>query len=126
MEGVSYWLLVLAGFRALNVVIGYSLYWDGPTQYQENVFGKVEKLPQLGARLFAVWTILSGACCITAAFNPNNVAVWTLTFTSFLVAGWFFAMEVFFYRTMKFKNAVTQWILSGISMLWMWIAWPKA
>lgn len=115
------WLLFVACLRGLSVYLGYF----NPARFQTNVFtAQPKEVNRLAARLFSVWTLVTCACCVTAALHPDSQPVYAVTIFSFLVALGFFALETFVYRTVRPPNLLPMLFIASLSSGWMWVEFP--
>lgn len=114
---LAWWLVFVFVMRAFSVVMGYIK----PSVLADNVFPKAGKdgFSGLTGRLFAVWTVLSGAAALfTAANLNNNTMVWMGAFT-FATALVFFLIELFFMGTMSLRTFMSPCIVASTSLTWL-------
>lgn len=114
---LAWWLVIVFSMRAFSVVMGYLK----PSVLGDNVFPKAGKegFNGLGGRLFAVWTVLSGAAALfTAANLDNHAMVWMGAFT-FATALVFFLIELLVMRTMSLRTFMSPCIVASLSLTWL-------
>jgi len=90
--------------------------------------GAPDKVNDLAARLFGVWTLLAAALRLSCAIFITNRALFNLTLLSFVIAFTHFLAEALFFKTAPLTIGVlTPMIVSGVSILWMlladWFLW---
>lgn len=79
----------------------------------------------LAARLFGIWTLLSGLLRIGCASCIKDRAIYNLTFLSFVLALLHFLLEVFVYKTavVTTYGVISPLIVSSVSIVWMAIGY---
>ena len=85
---------------------------------------KPEKVNDLTARLYGLWTLMNAFLKITCALCIYNKAVYNLTMTSFILALIHFFAETFLYETSTFSiGLVTPTLITLLSIIFMGIGY---
>jgi len=121
MRSLQGWIFVV-GIMALGNTI--SCYVDHSFLGNRLYTAAPEKINDLAARLFGIWTLMSAFLRLSCAILITNRALFNLTLLSFVVAFVHFLSEAFVYKTAPLTIGVlTPMIVSGVSMLWMIVAY---
>ena len=101
MDYLSYWLMVVAAMRTLSVMLGYT----SPRYFQEQLFTtSTSQVTPLASRTFAIWTFLSCALALIAAFHLHERGIYLATTLSFYTAAVYFTLELLVFGTVKLKD----------------------
>ena len=101
MDYLSYWLLMVAAMRTLSVILGYR----SPRYFQEQMFTTSSaQMTPLASRTFAIWTFLSCALALIAAFHLHERGIYLATTVSFYTAAAYFTLELLVFGTVKLKD----------------------
>lgn len=101
MDYLSYWLLLVAAMRTLSVVLGYL----SPRYFQQQLFTtSTTQVTPLASRTFAIWTFLSCALALLAAFHLHERGIYLATTLSFYTAAVYFTLELLVFGTVKLKD----------------------
>jgi len=101
MDYLSYWLLLVAAMRTLSVVLGYT----SPLYFQQQLFTtSTAQVTPLASRTFAIWTFLSCALALIAAFHLHERGIYLATTLSFYTAAAYFTIELLVFGTVKLKD----------------------
>ena len=121
MRSLQGWIFVV-GLMALGNTI--SCYVDHSFLGSRLYTGAPEKANDLAARLFGAWTLVSALLRLSCAILIKNRALFNLTLLSFIIAFVHFLSEAFIYKTAPLTiGVITPMIVSGVSTLWMLIAY---
>ena len=127
---LSNWLLLVAALRLLAVVLGYthprrvlgetleSQLFVRANSKGAKGGGESREFTALAARTFAVWTAVTCAVCVATAANPRDRTLLSLCLATFVVAGGFFAGELFVYRTVSPATAARPAFFATVSAVW--------
>ena len=101
MDYLSYWLMLVAAMRTISVVLGYT----SPRYFQEQLFTtSTSQVTPLASRTFAIWTFLSCALALIAAFHLHERGIYLATTLSFYTAAAYFTLELLLFGTVKLKD----------------------
>ena len=101
MDYLSYWLMAVAAMRSLSVVLGYT----SPRYFQQQLFTtSTAQVTPLASRTFAIWTFLSCALALIAAFHLHERGAYLATTLSFYAAVVYFTLELLVFGTVKLKD----------------------
>jgi len=121
MRSLQGWIFVVGQVALGNTI---SCYVDHSFLGSRLYTGAPEKANDLAARLFGVWTLMSALLRLSCAILIKNRALFNLTLLSFVIAFVHFLSEAFIYKTAPLTiGVITPMIVSGISTLWMLIAY---
>ncbi|MEW5319631.1 MAG: hypothetical protein WDW38_010774 [Sanguina aurantia] len=120
--GLSYWLLIVASLRLLSVFLGIF----NPSSFKTALIDRQPHLvTPLFGRLFAAWTTVTCCLCVSLSFDIANRSLYAVTLSSFAVAIIFFLSELFIFRTVSLKGALSPLIIATVSSTWMALGWSE-
>ncbi|XP_067942570.1 ergosterol biosynthetic protein 28 homolog [Watersipora subatra] len=114
--------IALVAFMALGNT--FAIFFGTPTFLKSRLYNsKPEELTPLAARLFGVWTLLASVVRGYCSLHLRNKLIFQVTLLTFAIAFLHFMTELFAYETCLLEiGVISPLIISGISMLWMFIA----
>jgi hypothetical protein len=108
------WLRFVAVLRLVSFATGYL----APEVLHSQVAALAnEDSSPLHARVFAVWTLLSGACAWFCAGSLRSRPIVQLALVSFYIAAAFFATEYAFFATVTAANLIPIAFVAGTSIV---------
>lgn len=63
--------------------------------------------------------MMSMVICLATAYNPTNITLLYVAWVSFAIAWLHFVTELFIFKTSPFKDAITPFIVSSSSMIYI-------
>ncbi|GAA6019807.1 hypothetical protein JCM10207_003703 [Rhodosporidiobolus poonsookiae] len=112
---LPYWMLFVSGLAVFNSVQNFLT-----TSLTRRVYSRSPaSVNPLQARTFAVWTLMSAAVRIYAAYNISNKAMYDLALVSYVLALGHFFSEFALFRTAGFQGALSPFIVATTSLTWM-------
>ncbi|GAA5877220.1 hypothetical protein JCM3774_000121 [Rhodotorula dairenensis] len=112
---LPYWMLFVSGLAVFNGLQNYLT-----LSLTRKVYGRAPQLVNpLQARLFGVWTLMSAAVRIYAAYNLHLKPMYDLAIVSYVLALGHFASEAMVYGTAGLQGLAGPLIVSSTSLYWM-------
>jgi hypothetical protein len=117
---LSYWLFGAAVLRMLSVCIGVF----SPATFKSTVYRRRPDYvnPLLG-RTFAAWTFVTCMLCVLCGMRMEEPTLYLATLGSFCVAWLKFTSEFAVFKTVDAKGALSPFLISTISIVWMVAGW---
>ncbi|GAA5996560.1 hypothetical protein JCM11641_002093, partial [Rhodosporidiobolus odoratus] len=112
---LPYWMLFVSGLAVFNSVQNFLT-----TKLTRRVYSKAGgSVNALQARTFGVWTLMSAAVRISAAYNIGNKAMYDLALISYVLALGHFASEFLVFRTAGLVGVASPFVVATTSLTWM-------
>lgn len=112
------WMLFVSAVSVFNSVQCYM----GDLSLSRRVYNaKPEQVTALSNRTFGTWTAAVAFVRFYAAYNLSNPAVYSIAFSTYLIAGFHFLCEWLIFGTAKLgKGLLGPLFVAGVTTFWMY------
>ncbi|GAA5880493.1 hypothetical protein JCM16303_005405 [Sporobolomyces ruberrimus] len=113
---LPYWMLFVSSLAIFNSVQNFLT-----TSLTRKVYARSPAwINPLQARTFGIWTLTSAFIRLYASYNISNKPLFDLALISYGIAWFHFVSEFLFFGTAGTKGAISPFIVSTTSLIWMW------
>ncbi|GMM52507.1 Erg28 protein [Starmerella bacillaris] len=112
------WMLLISAVSIFNSIQCYL----GDLSLSRRVYNnKPNEVTPLSNRTFGTWTAAVAVIRFYAAYNLSNPAVYSIAYSTFLIAGFHFLCEWLVFRTTNLgKGLLGPLFVAGVTSVWMY------
>ncbi|KAJ9086435.1 ergosterol biosynthesis protein [Entomophthora muscae] len=98
-----------------------------PFKFNREIYSlQTSEVTCLSARLFGVWTLLSGIVRLHCTYNIHDRTAYIMAMATYAIALFHFSTELLIFKTVKLNRAsLGPFIVSTFSLTWMIISYSK-
>lgn len=117
------WMLIVSAAAFFNSAQCFV----SPFKFNREIYSlQVSEVTRLSARLFGLWTFLSGAIRLYCAYNMNDRTAYLMAIGTYALALFHFSSELLIFKTVKVNRAsLGPFIVSSLSICWMVSSYSK-